>query len=228
MFRSSPAELGRIGKKLGRILYSTTACDLSDDPIIPWHHTTNMSNARNTLQQMYDHFPEDSPVKLYLKANCAHLLNKPLGNTGISVFYLNSDDWRNKPHMPAGFSAKLSPISLLTSWGGKNRQEWQGTLPRTGRKLNIGVYAIYSPNSDHYCVGSTTNYTMRLANHYSDSRNPALFHRPLYAEVPQVGGWMHMIFDSIIHTPNYETDFLKRYLKYTNNYTVFLSQSLPE
>lgn len=51
-----------------------------------------------------------------------------------------------------------------------------------------GVYGIYSPDSDKYCVGSSTNFDMRFDNHYSDSAKPTLAGRPLYAEVIRVGG----------------------------------------
>ena len=74
-------------------LYTGGLNSSPDELMIPWHHTTNMSKAQDTLNSMFNHFNADSIVKTYLESNCAHLLLAPEGNTGIPQSYFNVDNW---------------------------------------------------------------------------------------------------------------------------------------
>lgn len=177
-------------------LYSTAASDID---MIPWCHTDNMTNARTTLQQMYDYFQDGSTIKEYLKSNCIHLLEKPKGNTGIAKNEFDTLNWSNLPNMPVSHNASLT-------------EKCEGLT---------GTYAIYSKDSHQFCIGSTTDYDMRLFNHYADSVKSHLASRPLYAEVYRLGGWENMVWKPIINTPNYYLDFVKRNLEYTSDYRIF-------
>lgn len=57
-----------------------------------------------------------------------------------------------------------------------------------GINQSTGVYAIYSNDSNQFCIGSTTDYSTRFVNHYADSKKLSLATRPLYAELQRVGG----------------------------------------
>ena len=56
---------------------------------IPWYQTSNMDNARKTLMAMYNHFDDSSSIKAFIEANCTHLMETPVGNTGVSTSYFD-------------------------------------------------------------------------------------------------------------------------------------------
>lgn len=155
-----------------------------------------MLNARKTLQEMFDHYPEDHELKKYLRKHCLHLLDKPQGDTGLDISILESPNW---PKMPSTYSASLI----------KELQNLSGT------------YAIYSETSHNFCIGSTTDYGMRLYNHYADFLKPSLADRPLYSEIHRVGGWDKMAWKPLVNVSNYHLGFIKDNLEYTGDYTVF-------
>ena len=48
-----------------------------DSDMIPWYNTKNIEKAQEVLIDMFNHFDEDSAVKVFLKNNCTHLLKAP-------------------------------------------------------------------------------------------------------------------------------------------------------
>ena len=62
---------------------------------------------------MFNHFEEDSAVKVFLKNNCTHLLKAPTHDTGVftNYFYLSNWNITNKKQLPAKASH-----SLFKSW----------------------------------------------------------------------------------------------------------------
>lgn len=158
-----------------------------------------MLNARKTLEQMFTHYADSHPLKKYLRDHCMHLLVEPKGNTGIPKSTFSLSNWDNTKRLPDVYNADIT--QGLTQFS--------------------GTYAIYSDVSHNFCIGSTTDYVMRLKNHYADSLNPSLADRALYSEISRVGGWHHLRWKPIVNVPNYYLEFIKEHLDYTNDYPVF-------
>lgn len=83
-----------------------------------------------------------------------------------------------------------------------------------------GTYVIYSEPGGEFYVGSTTNMLTRFINHYSDSRDPLLSHRLLYAEVRNVGGFDHFLLDVVKGTPDHYLEFIRSNLDYTRDHSL--------
>lgn len=67
--------------------------NLSTNPenFIPWINTENINKSRSMLKDMYNYLSEDSPIKVFIKTNCSHLLQSPKGHTGHSKDYFEID-----------------------------------------------------------------------------------------------------------------------------------------
>jgi hypothetical protein len=85
-------------------LYSTK----TDKPsVIELKETQNIKDASKALKKMYDSLPDSSPLKLYIKNNCLHLLSLPdttgiiakdnLKVAGSNCYRINSTDKSRHP-----------------------------------------------------------------------------------------------------------------------------------
>jgi len=180
---------------------SNRSISRQDTGMIPWYNTQNIVKAREVLIDMYNHFDEDSAVKVFLKINCAHLLKAPTGDTGVCKNYFDLSNWNitNKSQLPTKASNSLFK-----------------SLPS-----KTGVYTIFSIPSKNFYIGSTTDLEARIFNHYSDAKSNNLISRPLYSEVHKVGGFNNFLWSPTVSTTNYFQKFILNNLEYTNDYKVF-------
>lgn len=172
-----------------------------DSDMIPWYNTKNIEKAQEVLIDMFNHFDEDSAVKVFLKNNCTHLLKAPTHDTGVCKNYFDLSNWNitNKNQLPSKASHSLFK-----------------SLPS-----KTGVYTIFSMPSNKFYIGSTTNLDARFFNHYSDAKSQILRSRPFYSEVYKVGGFNNFLWDQTVSTTNYFQKFIQNNLEYTNDYKVF-------
>lgn len=96
-----------------------------------------MVENRAVLAKMMNHFDEDHPVSIFLKENCSHLLEQPLGDTGIPYSYFSKESLASNPNV-----IELKPTFNPSQFAQKP-----------------GVYYAYSLDSDY--VGSATDFRTR-------------------------------------------------------------------
>lgn len=96
-----------------------------------------MQENRKVLAKMMHHFDKDHPVSRFLKEKCSHLLDQPLGDTGIPYSYFDKNSLALNPNV-IGLKDTFNPSQF-------------SQIP--------GVYYAYSPESE-YC-GSATDYRTR-------------------------------------------------------------------
>lgn len=172
-----------------------------ESDMIPWYNTQNIVKAREVLIDMFNHFDEDSAVKLFLKNNCNHLLKAPTKDTGVCKNYFDLSNWNitNKSQLPTKASQSLFK-----------------SLPS-----KTGVYTIFSIIYKNFYIGSTIDLNARFFNHYYNAKSNILRSRPLYSEVNKVGGFNNFLWGQTVSSTNYFQKFILNNLEYTNDYKVF-------
>lgn len=172
-----------------------------ESDMIPWYNTQNIVKAREVLIDMFNHFDEDSAVKLFLKNNCNHLLKAPTKDTGVCKNYFDLSNWNitNKSQLPTKASHSLFK-----------------SLPS-----KTGVYTIFSILYKNFYIGSTIDLNARFFNHYYNAKSNILRSRPLYSEVNKVGGFNNFLWGQTVSSTNYFQKFILNNLEYTNDYKVF-------
>lgn len=169
-------------------LFSSLIPTKLDNNNIPWNDTAMMKGNRIVLNKMYDYYSSNPTVKAFLDAKVKHLLNAPIGDTGIPYSFLSKDSILTNPatnSLTEGFKP-----SLFTS--------------------DSGVYIIQSHNTKDFYVGSATDFSRRFSNHYSSLReisllngNPSL----IYAALRDMG-LTNFSWSPIVITRNYHKEFV--------------------
>jgi hypothetical protein len=149
---------------------------------------------------MYTYLPDDSLLKNYITKNCSHLLIPPKTHTFISTNYFQKDKFINYPDV----------ISLPETYRKNITKEV---------KDKSGVYVIFSPISNKFYIGATTNFSVRLMNHYHMVESNS--NRLLYQEGKNLGGYQNFLFYPVSIFPNYYLIFIRDNLELSKDYLTY-------
>jgi hypothetical protein len=149
---------------------------------------------------MYNYLPDDSAIKVFIKNNCSHLLQSPKGHTGYSKYYFEADNYISYKNVNS------LPISHSNSF-------------TESLKNKAGVYTIFNPNTKNFYIGATTNFTVRLMNHYHGVSSDS--NQLLYQEVKNSGGFHNFLWQATSVSPNYYLNFIRDNLELSKDYLTY-------
>ena len=158
------------------------------------------------LNNMYNYLPDNSPVRIFIQNNCSHLLQAPLEeqggrkNTTYSVDYFQVKN----------FISHNILISLPINYSNNTLGQYSN---------RAGVYTIFCTKTNQFYIGATTNFSVRLMNHYHgvDSNSNHL----LYQEVKKLGGFQNFLWEATSVSPNYYIEFIRNNMELSKDYLTY-------
>lgn len=163
----------------------------NQDDYIQWIDNKGSQKARVYLNNIFNHYSNNSIYHSFLSDNCYHLINAPTGNTGVlkSSLLLENLQLNNESFkLPSNYIAKLFP---------------NGT----------GVYAVTSldPNDYDQYIGSALDFKIRWIRHYDKISDSANTVRPFHSVIMENNINMEYLWTPVVKTVNYLELFIENY-----------------